>query len=256
MADSSVGLGSLRIAIVSIPRSGNTWLRLVLANALDLVEIAVHNYLEVSEPLPDRCVLQLHWYREPNFQKWLSKRGFIVIVLARHPLDVLISVLQFIRNEPLTSRWLEGNVEIPRSLAGASPVSEAFRDFALGWGSENLLSISYQWWHDKAALRVRYEEFTAKPHVAFPKLMSNFGVEKEGAIDAVNAIDFETLKKAPNRHGWQGRPGLWRKLVAPADALHIYRRHHRVFKTLGYSVIPLPLSRNAVSKNWVKLAGN
>ena len=245
----------MRIAIVSTPRSGNTWLRLVLANALGLDEIAVHNYLEVIEPLPDRCVLQLHWYREPNFQKWLRKHGFAVVVLARHPLDVLVSVLQFIRREPLTSRWLEGNVEIPDSLAGTSPVSPAFRDFALGWGSENLLSVSYQWWHDTAALRVRYEELTAKPKKAFPELMAHFGVNKTDAMNAANAIDFETLRIEPNRHGWQGRSGLWRKLIVPADALRIYRRHRRVFETLDYSVMPLPLSRRAARKNWVDLAG-
>ena len=51
----------LRIAVISTPRSGNSWIRSVLAGALGMQEIAVHNYLDIQEQLPDRCFLQIHW---------------------------------------------------------------------------------------------------------------------------------------------------------------------------------------------------
>jgi hypothetical protein len=176
-----------------------------------------------------------------------------VVVLARHPLDVLISALQFIRRDYSTRRWLEGNVEIPDSLVGASPVSPIFKHFALGWGSENLLSISYQWWHDAAALKIKYEDLSADPEHAFSELMAVFGVEKADAVAGVRSLDFNSLKNLPNKHGWQGRPGLWRELVVPMDALLIYWRHRRVFQTLGYTAIPQLISRKRAQENWERL---
>jgi hypothetical protein len=57
-----------RVAIVSSPRSGNSWVRCVLADILELKQIFVHNCFQAPLILPDNCILQLHWYREPNFQ--------------------------------------------------------------------------------------------------------------------------------------------------------------------------------------------
>lgn len=138
----------LRIAVISTPRSGNSWIRSVLAGALGMQEIAVHNYLDIQEQLPDRCFLQIHWYREPNFQTWLAANKFRTLCVARHPLDILLSVMHYIRYEPDTAKWLGGNVDIPSQLLSASPASKAFLDYAIGDGAENLLSISYQWWKD------------------------------------------------------------------------------------------------------------
>src|SRR5205807_380982 len=140
-------MSSLKIAIIGTPRSGNTWVRRVLTQALDLKEIAVHNPRDIPVLLPERVALQIHWYREPNFQTFLRSNGFKVVVMARHPLDVLVSVLTFIRHEPLTARWLEGNAEFPPDLAGHPPASPSFVAYATSWGAENLLSVSYQWWH-------------------------------------------------------------------------------------------------------------
>ena len=54
----------LRLALVSTPRSGNAWVSRVVAQAFELDLLRFHNYLEAG-PIPDRCVLQIHWYREP-----------------------------------------------------------------------------------------------------------------------------------------------------------------------------------------------
>ena len=90
-------MNALRIAVISSPRSGNTWVRSVLGDILRLQQFAVHNYIEL-ENIPDRCIVQLHWYREPNLQRFLNDRRFKTLVLARHPLDVLVSILNFIRH--------------------------------------------------------------------------------------------------------------------------------------------------------------
>src|ERR1700677_2956985 len=71
--DSIIESGSLRIALLATPRSGNTWLRLILGHVLALDELPVHHPgdLEWSR-LPDRAVIQLHWPRTTYLQRLLE----------------------------------------------------------------------------------------------------------------------------------------------------------------------------------------
>lgn len=242
-----------RLAIVSSPRSGNSWTRMVLARALKMEELAVHHWKDLPAELPKRCILQIHWYREPNFQSFLSENNFRVLVVARHPLDVLLSMLHFIRYEPMTARWLEGDCNIPQELVGASPASKAFAEYGVSRGAENLLSVSYQWWRDPDVLKVRYEDLLLAPERKFAEIIQRASETCDRLETALQEINFGVLKALPNRHGWQGRSGLWRMLVPTSIALRIYLRHRHVFSTLGY---PPPISvvtRASATRSWEKL---
>jgi hypothetical protein len=245
----------MRVAIISSPRSGNTWVRSVLANSLDLQEIAVHNYLDAPAELPPRCIFQIHWYREPNFQRFLEENHFKSVIIGRHPLDVLLSVLQFIRHEPATSQWLLGNAEIPLDLAGQSPSSDAFTDYALGWGAENLLSVTYQWWHDQRALRVKYEDLVEGSSEKFARLVYALAGETPRARldESLKRFSFKYFQSLPNHHGWAGRAGLWRQLIPTRAARAIYRRHRHLFDVLGYEVPWTWTTRRQATRNWESL---
>src|SRR6266403_798552 len=85
-----------RIAIVSTPRLGNTWLRQLLMRVYDMPGLAFHSPADIAWALlTERCVLQLHWPPTPSFRKLLVEHNVRTLVLCRHPLDVLISILHF-----------------------------------------------------------------------------------------------------------------------------------------------------------------
>jgi hypothetical protein len=245
-------MDTLRIAVIGSPRSGNSWVRFVLADILGLQQLAVHNYVELDS-VPVRCILQLHWYREPNLQRFLRDRCFKTLVLARHPLDVLVSVLNFIRHEPETARWLEGDAEIPQDLAGQPPTSRKFLRYAKSFGAANLLGVSYQWWRDPDAIKVRYEELVQCPDEALLNLARAFDPAASDENDAIGRFDLPFFQKLPNKHGWQGRAGLWRQLIVYSDARAIYRRHKPMFDLMGYSVWPYLLTRAAALHRWKEL---
>lgn len=245
-------MSSLRVAVISTPRCGNTWVRSVLADILELEELAVHNYTELKS-IPERAILQVHWYREPCFQHFLRKHNFKIVVLTRHPLDVLISILNFIRHEPLTSRWLEGNAEIPPSLIGRPPISKEFIRYATSWGAENILSISYQWWHDRDAVKIRYEDLVQQPNDMLLRLARMFDPAAFDRNGAIARFNLQFFQKLPNKHGWQGRPGLWRHLILYFEARRIYKRHKHLFDVMDYSVRPYLLSRSSALRRWEEL---
>jgi hypothetical protein len=226
--------------------------RSVLGDILRLQQFAVHNYTEL-ETIPDRCIVQLHWYREGNFQRFLADNRFKTLVLARHPLDVLVSILNFIRHEPLTARWLEGNAEIPSTLAGQPPTSNEFVRYATSWGAENVLGISYQWWHDATAIKARYEDLVQRPDEALLNLARVFDPGVCDESGAASRFSLPFFQKLPNKHGWQAKPGLWRRLIVYHDARTIYRRHKHLFDVMGYSVRPYLLTRAAALRTWKML---
>lgn len=239
----------MRIAVVSSPRSGNTWIRSMLGDCLNVPQYAAHNYLEFPI-LPEDCIIQIHWYREPNFQKFLIDNGFKVIVISRHPFDILVSLAHFIQYEPLTSRWLEGNAEIPEKLSGKSPASAEFLEYALSWGAENLLSVTYQWWHDQNSIRLRYEDFIRDPVNEMTKLINIFD-GRVGQLDKViEENDLEKFRRTPNNHGWQGREGVWKDLVPDKFGDIIYQKYELLFKTLYYEEYRSNISRDDAINNW------
>ncbi|MGP8120044.1 MAG: hypothetical protein ACLP8B_05890 [Xanthobacteraceae bacterium] len=241
---------SLRLALISTPRSGNTWVRSVLADVLGLHEVAVHSPREIPTGLPERVVLQLHWKRERDFEDWLAKEGFRILALARHPLDVLLSVLHFVRKERQVDRWLDGQALIPPALSSATPVSSAFRQYALSEGAAALLNVSASWWSKEGVLRARYEDLVAAPEVEFGRLVAALGGSERSLQQALARFRLEFFQSLPNRHGWRGQSGMWRQLITPLAALQIYWRHRADFRALGYDIRPYLLSARSALSNW------
>ena len=138
---------SLRLALVSTPRSGNTWLRNMLAATLDLHEYAAHNPCALDwEALPQRLILQLHWHRDEAFLTLLRDHGFRVVVISRHPLDILISLLTYVQHGRETAAWIDGLAGNESDLDGASPLDAGFLNYATGDRARALLNVGTQWW--------------------------------------------------------------------------------------------------------------
>src|SRR6516162_1611480 len=141
MTDSSIE-DLVRVAIISTPRSGSTWMRHLLMKLYQAQGFAVHNPAGLDwDHLPPRAVFQLHWHRTHWLLGQLRKQRFRILVLSRHPLDVLISILHFCLRDP-TARWLEGECGSERGIYGAMPTSTAFMDYATGPRANALLSVT------------------------------------------------------------------------------------------------------------------
>src|SRR5690349_4298988 len=65
-----------RHALLGTPRSGNTWLRRLLAAAHGLEQFAVHRPEELDwAGLPARFIVQLHRKRQPSLLDLLDRHG-------------------------------------------------------------------------------------------------------------------------------------------------------------------------------------
>ena len=247
----------LRVAIVSTPRSGNMWLRLLLSKSYGGEHIAEHTPDEVHWDAlpPGNIVLQIHWHRTREFVETLSRHNFRVVVLARHPLDVLISILHFAQREPLTRRWLEGENGNEPSLIGQTPSSRAFSTYAVSQRAASLFAVSDEWSKAPNTITLRYEDLV---HNTKPTLATVFDVLGRPDCDIDTAISECSLGKlkptAANGHFWKGQPNLWKRLISTSLAKQIYRAHSAVLDHMHYNVEgSVELSDDQIDQLWSML---
>jgi hypothetical protein len=231
----------LRIAFVGSPRSGNVWLHRILIHSLSLSAYAVHTPDEFAwDNIPSRCILQLHWRPESAFRNKLASLGFTPLVLRRHPLDLLISILHFCRHEPQTARWLAGLGGDENKIINAAPTDHAFVEYACSERARALLSLSSEWVDKPETIDLPYEQLVADPFQTVSSLIERLGQQTDpsqikAALDS-NALP--VMRQTGNCHGWMGQPGIWRRLILANDAAMIVQAHKNLFQLQGYSMEP------------------
>ncbi len=248
----------MRVAIISTPRSGNTWLLHLLSKLYNAATWTVHNPIELDwEALPAACILQVHWHPERSFRSQLAQSRFRVVALARHPLDILISILQFSLHDP-TARWLEGEGGNERPIYGAMPRSTAFLDYATGPRAAALLSVTREWWALPDCLTLKYETLVASTADELGRLARELGVEPVTPIEsAIEATTLPNLRKLTqnNNHFWQGQSNQWLRLFTQAEADILAKAQSKSFEQLDYSCTADPdLTPAQADGNWVNLA--
>jgi hypothetical protein len=248
--------------LLSTPRAGNNWLRYLLTRAFDIPGAAVHSPAEVDwEGLPRECVLGIHWPPVPSFLERLQQYGFRALVLARHPLDVLISILHFALHyagSEATQRWLEGEGGNERPIFAAMPRSTAFMNYAVGKRAKNLLAVSHDWWQVPGCLRVRYEDLARQTDVELARLADELGVPlRKPVAEVLEATTIAKLRAftGSRSHFWQGKAGLWRQLLTDAETAPLAAAHSAVVADLSYPCDADPdLDAAQADANWVSLA--
>lgn len=247
-----------RIAILSTPRSGNMWLRRLLRTATAAREVSADTPAGVPwDDLPERVVLQLHWPPDRELVSRLDAGGFASLVLARHPLDVLVSILQFAQTESRTARWLNGAGGNELDLIGADPTSPAFAAYAVSERARRLLGVTPAWWSSGLlAGRVRYEDLVAEPRAELERLLAELRIEPVLPLDEVLARNTiaELRDETGSRHFWRGQPGQWRALLPPATVDAIAPAHEEAFATGGYDAdADAGLTPDAARARWSEL---
>ena len=207
--------------------------------------------------LPEECVVQLHWHRTPAFVHRLREEGFRVVCLTRHPLDVLISILQFCLYDDSTLQWLNGEGGSERPIQGAMPGSALFQEYGAGPRAAALMTVSREWASAPGCLRVRYEDLVADAQGELQRIAEALGEPSRRPIAEV--VESATIPKLRVRinsahHFWQGCPGLWRSLLIRPVVERFAEAHHGYCAELGYSCAADPLFAAAhADANWLAL---
>lgn len=245
-----------RVALLCTPRTGNTWLRHLLCDGFDLNGFAATNPDDFDwANIPTRCLLAIHWPKTEAFRAKLMENGFRIVVLTRHPLDVLISIFRFAKHSRSCDRWLEGMGGDESALRDCSLGSPEFVKYATSERARALLDVSFDWWTEPDALRLRYEDLVQNPAARLNEIAAQFGWSLCKPVEkVVGEFDANAMRTVVSQHVWQGKPGLWRKVLAPDSARAIANAHELCFVRFNYpSDVDASVAPHQSAENWLNL---
>lgn len=245
-----------RVAVVGTPRSGNTWLRTLTAKLLGVPTAAYHEPSDIPwSDLPPGYALQLHWHPTDEIVSKLTEDGFHLLSLARHPADILLSILQYAQRARETHRWLSGEGGDESTLQGATPVSEEFRAYCVSERARALLSLSPAWASTEGCHLVRYEDLVSDTSSAMEQVASVLHVRRTSRLEiAIGASKLPAMRAAHSTrtfHFWQGRSGSWRELIPRELASAIAEVHPTAMSLGGYELgAATVLTQQQVIERW------
>jgi FkbM family methyltransferase len=202
-----------RLAIIGTPASGGSFVRRVLADSLDAIEMSVVHPSEIDwDYLPSQCVFQLHWGRSRYLEKILGQHGVAVISPARHPIEVLRSLFALDPRDPRRAGW--------DASTGGDHLT--FEEWAATETARFLLSLTPQWWASPAVRRVRFEEVQDDPISSIQLLLE--GCEISTRADLVKVVESNAIYLQP--------PAEHTSTDAHLDSIH--EIYSDVIDNLGY----------------------
>ena len=252
-----VEIGTFRIAILSTPRTGNTWLRRLLDAIYSLPQVVADTPDDVEwDQLPQQCILQLHWPFDTALESLLSKHEFKIVTLFRNPFDTLISILHFATVWKNTGLWMGGLQGDETGIVGTRPCSREFAKYAESDRAKLLIAASANWAESENCLPIGYESLVEDTVGEMRRVTDRLLPAPDEVISA--AVEANSLARlracVQNQHFWRGQPGIWKTLLPQAVAQEIERHHAPAFAMMGYTVDADQNLTNAdADANWATL---
>ncbi len=152
----------LRILIASTPKTGNVWLKYLLATAykLPIVDVPMTATGPEFEALGDRWICHQHLMPTESLRQALAELDVHVITSIRHPADVLLSYFHFVKVMVAQNLLTKTNPETVMVDDGDIPGQHTL-SYVRGAFS-NLLLYSIAWLPFRPIV-VRYEDLITNP---------------------------------------------------------------------------------------------
>jgi hypothetical protein len=236
--------------LVSYPKSGNTWVRFLVANLLHPETPAsfanIHELLpdpegtakRIFDRMPRPRIIKSHHCFEPRFPK--------VVYIVRDPRDVAVSQYHYHRKN--------------RRIADDSPIANFVDRFLAGevcphgsWGT-NVASWLVTRKDDPRFLLIRYEDLVERPHTELSKMAEFLGLNPDRdriaqAIDRSSAHNMRKLEQIQHhlstltKDGRTDIPfvraaasGGWKKELPIAEVAKIEQAWSPLMRYLGYTL--------------------
>lgn len=234
--------------LVSYPRSGNTWLRFLIANLLTESEV---DFLTIESIIPDiyqntsRSLSRVSSPRYLKSHEVFDPRYPKVVYLTRDPRDVCVSQYFY----SLKNRWIHPKMPL-------SDFAQRFLDGRIkgGYGSwgENVGSWLGAAKSRETLLVIRYEDMLEDPVGMLGRIAKFLGIDssRSDLDESVERSRLDVMKKLEIRQSdsWkptrgtdssirfvrEGNAGGWQNVLSSEAAGAIGRRWRNIMVNLGY----------------------
>jgi hypothetical protein len=241
-----------RILIAATEKTGNTWLKYLLAHIYDLSTPYISENFSESEAdsLGNRWVTHQHFLAERPLLTWAARRQIQLLTMIRHPADILVSLYHYCCNYP---DHYKGDVPVAAALAADTDERKATDHLPHHIVDGELLrllqerimcdvNISISWIRSGQSILVRYEDLRLQPAKTLSTLAASIArVSSDRIARAIDACDIKVLRHSyavDSRFFRRAMIGEWRS-VLPTHILHRFATEEPFrsqLSFLGYKV--------------------
>jgi hypothetical protein len=234
---------NLKIIVTSTPKTGNNWVKQLLAATYHLPMHTLTEPFTAGEvdKLGDRWIAHQHYYPVMDLLEWAEQNDAIFVTTTRHPGDALISLYHHIRNHRQRAGDDLGMAAImaqdkkrPRGFTAQYVRKEYYY----------ALNVSIAWIRSGLSLVVRYEDLWRDPVAALTALTEEIAtVDQDRIKRAVAQCQIGMLRRLHDPRGQffrKGSIGGW-SLELPEEIQDLFRNlepYPSQFAALGYSLDP------------------
>lgn len=230
---------ALKVFLGATPKTGNVWLKTLLAEAYGLRVVEVSEFPDESSlhRLGTGWIAHQHFSPSERLLELFRQENVVVITVLRHPGDVLVSLRSFLGN-------LDNAFQRDDRAATMLDDGENFGPAALEYVRNDFaaqVNLSLLWWKT-GATPVRYESLRKDPLNTLRSLTPLLGPVPDSRLQAAIALsNIGRLRQKTGKtafHFRAGRSGDWRKLLTP-EIIEVFRNqspYPAQFEALGYSL--------------------
>ncbi len=237
----------MKILVVSQPKTGNVWMRNLLARAYRLADLnekygdaipeTVPAFLEWigDRDLPDGSIWHQHYFPKPELLKFARRQGLTLVTMLRNPYEAFVSFFFYVNRNPALFRGRP-----PEALLGRKIDDPEVLEFLAGPYRLHL-NMSAQWVESGASHLVRYEDLLADTAGELARLTDRIQpLDRERVAEAVDHCSAERTRK---RGGWKARhiraasARTWDQHLSDAHLAIFNDRYGDLIRRMGYEVV-------------------
>jgi Sulfotransferase domain len=241
-----------RILIAATEKTGNTWLKYLLAHTYELPTPYISQDFSETEAdsLGNRWVTHQHFLPERPLLNWAARTQTHLVTMIRHPADILVSLYHYCCNYP--DHYKE-DPAVSAALAADAEQRQATADLSHHVVDGELLrvlqerimcdvNISISWIRTGRSLVVRYEDLRVDPQKTLSSVTESIApASRDRIVQAVAACDIKVLRDnyaIDSRFFRRALIGEWRS-VLPTHVLRRFAEEEPFrsqFSFLGYEL--------------------
>ncbi|MGF1496912.1 MAG: sulfotransferase domain-containing protein [Elainellaceae cyanobacterium] len=247
------------IWIASYPKSGNTWMRYIITALFyntnsslkpeNLVGLSVPDtYRKELLDIPEvnlfgqnLAFAKTHACGIPDIGEKFETVGFIYVY--RHPLDVLLSAINFSYIRKYDMFFHDGHVHSADELKASGDIDLYLEKFSKNLAIKNYVPMSNSWienvstWVNmtdeyKFTIIFRYEDLLENTLREVQRFKDIFPVSDEQIQEALDFADQNT--NDGGNFFWKRRAGNYKDYFSENSRRKFYAMHHEVLDKLGY----------------------
>lgn len=229
-------LNSSDFFIVSYPKSGNTWLRFIIANLIsdELITMknlndfvpGIHNFKDKINQMDSPRFIKSHFPFLKNYPK--------TIYIYRDYRDVLVSYYHFQKSQ----EHFEGNISEFIRQKKHNPFGQ--------WKKHVETALVHKKKYPDKILILKYEDLLSNPEKEITRIISFCGLaQKKELNEVIELCSFNSLQKNESQYGKvfenktltffrKGKSNQWKEEFSDDDIKYIMNENGALLSKLGY----------------------